>query len=313
MLVALGASPPTRKRRLSARRRPATGSMRTAEHTARALRPAASTATGWPACCRKACASCSTSRWRWSCKPKVLLLDEPTSGVSARREVRDHGHASWRRSRPRRVTVLFVEHDMDIVERYADRVLAFYEGRIIADGAPDACSHDDEVRRYVIGSITRRPRTREAAMLAHRDLDVSIGSVAQLRGVSLEVADGEDGRADRPQRRRQDHADAHASWASCRAQAGSITFRRRDRSTALPAHGRAPLGIGYMPEDRGLVPSSRSRRTSWCRRGPIGSPTPRSALAARLRDDSRGARVRAAQGDCSSPAVSRSWWRWRAR
>ena len=34
------------------------------------------------------------------------------------------------------MTVLFVEHDMDIVERYADRVVAFYDGRIIADGAP---------------------------------------------------------------------------------------------------------------------------------------------------------------------------------
>ena len=36
----------------------------------------------------------------------------------------------------RRITVLFVEHDMDIVERYADRVLAFYDGAVIADGPP---------------------------------------------------------------------------------------------------------------------------------------------------------------------------------
>ena len=38
------------------------------------------------------------------------------------------------------VTVLFVEHDMEIVRRYAERVLAFYDGRIIADGAPEPCS-----------------------------------------------------------------------------------------------------------------------------------------------------------------------------
>jgi branched-chain amino acid transport system ATP-binding protein len=49
------------------------------------------------------------------------------------------------------VTVLFVEHDMDIVARYAQRVLAFADGRIIADGAPAAVLDDAEVRRYVIG------------------------------------------------------------------------------------------------------------------------------------------------------------------
>jgi branched-chain amino acid transport system ATP-binding protein len=83
-------------------------------------------------------------------KPKVLLLDEPTSGVAADEKfgimdlvmgaVRGEG-----------VTVLFVEHDMDIVARYAARVVAFYEGRVIADGAPAQVLGDAEVRRYVIG------------------------------------------------------------------------------------------------------------------------------------------------------------------
>ena len=36
----------------------------------------------------------------------------------------------------RKITVLFVEHDMEIVERFADRVLAFYDGTVIADGTP---------------------------------------------------------------------------------------------------------------------------------------------------------------------------------
>ena len=50
------------------------------------------------------------------------------------------------------VTVLFVEHDMDIVTRYATRVVAFYSGRILADGAPARVLADDEVRRYVTGT-----------------------------------------------------------------------------------------------------------------------------------------------------------------
>jgi branched-chain amino acid transport system ATP-binding protein len=83
-------------------------------------------------------------------RPKLLLLDEPTSGVAADEKfgimdlvmsaLRGHG-----------VTVLFVEHDMDIVSRYAGRVIAFYDGRVIADGAPGKVLRTEEVRRYVIG------------------------------------------------------------------------------------------------------------------------------------------------------------------
>jgi len=51
------------------------------------------------------------------------------------------------------MTVLFVEHDMDIVRRHADRVIAFYSGRIIADDAPEAALGADDVRRYVTGTL----------------------------------------------------------------------------------------------------------------------------------------------------------------
>ena len=84
-------------------------------------------------------------------KPRVLLLDEPTSGVSAEEKfgimqmVLDAARAEG-------ATVLFVEHDMEVVSRFAQRVLAFYDGRIIADAPPrDALAHP-EVKRYVVGS-----------------------------------------------------------------------------------------------------------------------------------------------------------------
>lgn len=83
-------------------------------------------------------------------KPKILLLDEPTSGVLADEKfalmdmVMDAVRAQG-------VTVLFVEHDMEIVNRYTHRVLAFYEGRIIADGEPATVLNDPEVRKYVTG------------------------------------------------------------------------------------------------------------------------------------------------------------------
>jgi len=83
-------------------------------------------------------------------RPRILLLDEPTSGVSADEKfvLMDCVMAAVREGR---VTVLFVEHDMDVVVRYTQRVLAFYEGRIIADGDPAQVLDDVEVRRFVIG------------------------------------------------------------------------------------------------------------------------------------------------------------------
>ena len=86
-------------------------------------------------------------------KPNVLLLDEPTSGVSADEKfaIMDMVMAAVRAER---VTILFVEHDMDIVRRYTQRIVAFYEGRIIADGEPESVLDNDEVRKYVIGGAS---------------------------------------------------------------------------------------------------------------------------------------------------------------
>jgi branched-chain amino acid transport system ATP-binding protein len=83
-------------------------------------------------------------------KPRVLLLDEPTSGVSAEEKfgimqmVLDAVRAEG-------ATVLFVEHDMEVVSRFAQRVLAFYDGRIIADAVPEIALQDPEVKRHVVG------------------------------------------------------------------------------------------------------------------------------------------------------------------
>ncbi len=85
-------------------------------------------------------------------QPKLLLLDEPTSGVSANEKF-PMMDTIMRALAVEAVTVLFVEHDMDIVERYADRVVAFYSGRIIADDTPAAALAAPDVRRYVTGTL----------------------------------------------------------------------------------------------------------------------------------------------------------------
>jgi branched-chain amino acid transport system ATP-binding protein len=84
-------------------------------------------------------------------RPKLLLLDEPTSGVSAEEKFATMDRVIHAVA-PDASTIVFVEHDMEIVSRYADRVVAFYQGRILADGDPQLVLKDPEVRRYVTGS-----------------------------------------------------------------------------------------------------------------------------------------------------------------
>jgi branched-chain amino acid transport system ATP-binding protein len=83
-------------------------------------------------------------------KPKILLLDEPTSGIAADQKfgIMDLVMGAVRGAR---VTVLFVEHDMDIVTHYAQRVIVFHDGQVIGDGDPVRVLATADVRRYVIG------------------------------------------------------------------------------------------------------------------------------------------------------------------
>jgi branched-chain amino acid transport system ATP-binding protein len=92
-------------------------------------------------------------------KPRILLLDEPTSGVSADEKF-PLMDLVLQAIRADQVTVLFVEHDMEVVRRYTQRILAFYDGRVIADGAPEAVLQHPEVRRLVVGEA--RPASEGA-------------------------------------------------------------------------------------------------------------------------------------------------------
>lgn len=90
-------------------------------------------------------------------QPQLVLLDEPTSGVSG--DEKDKVMLKlWRKFRAEDTTVLFIEHDMDIVERYADRVVALYEGEVIASGSPAQVLNEEAVVRLISG---KRP-VREA-------------------------------------------------------------------------------------------------------------------------------------------------------
>jgi branched-chain amino acid transport system ATP-binding protein len=93
-------------------------------------------------------------------KPRVLLLDEPTSGISIEEKF-DLMDVVMRALKNRSITVLFVEHDMDIVERYADRVLAFYDGAVIADGTPAETLDNPRIQELISG-----PKLKPSALAA---------------------------------------------------------------------------------------------------------------------------------------------------
>jgi len=83
--------------------------------------------------------------------PALLLLDEPTSGVAIEEKfaLMDTVMEAVNRSG---AANLFVEHDMEIISRYATRVIAFYDGRVIADGPTAEALANPEVKEFIVGS-----------------------------------------------------------------------------------------------------------------------------------------------------------------
>jgi branched-chain amino acid transport system ATP-binding protein len=93
-------------------------------------------------------------------RPELLLLDEPTSGISAEEKfpLMDIIMGALKEDR---TTVLFIEHDMEIVERYVARVIAFYQGGIICDAPTAEALVDPKVKEFVIGEEYHRTRPQK--------------------------------------------------------------------------------------------------------------------------------------------------------
>jgi branched-chain amino acid transport system ATP-binding protein len=87
----------------------------------------------------------------YALRPKLLFLDEPTSGVSTRDKdkimdiiasvVRGEG-----------ITAVIIEHDMDVVFKYSNRIVVMHQGAILAQGTPDAIRNNDNVAMILLGS-----------------------------------------------------------------------------------------------------------------------------------------------------------------
>jgi branched-chain amino acid transport system ATP-binding protein len=85
-------------------------------------------------------------------RPDIILMDEPTSGVSTRDKTAIMETLVQAAKRLGVKAIIQVEHDMDIVFAYSDRIVALHQGRVLADAAPDALRADDEVVATVLGA-----------------------------------------------------------------------------------------------------------------------------------------------------------------
>ena len=84
-------------------------------------------------------------------RPKLLFLDEPTSGVSTREktQIMDTIAAVVRAGK---ITAVIIEHDMDVVFKYSDRIVVMHDGRILADGPPEEIRQNNEVSTILLGT-----------------------------------------------------------------------------------------------------------------------------------------------------------------
>jgi branched-chain amino acid transport system ATP-binding protein len=104
----------------------------------------------------------------YALKPKLLFLDEPTSGVSTREKapIMDTITAVVRSER---ISAAIIEHDMDVVFKYSDRIVVMHQGAILADGSPDQIRNNEAVTTTLIGTTAGSPPSRGGSRPAPPD------------------------------------------------------------------------------------------------------------------------------------------------
>jgi len=97
--------------------------------------------------------------------PEIILLDEPTSGVSTRDKNKIMEILVSASKRIGIKAIVQVEHDMDIVFGYSDRIVALHQGRVLAEGAPGAIRANEDVVNMVLGRRDRAVAKRNPSPL----------------------------------------------------------------------------------------------------------------------------------------------------
>ena len=178
-------------------------------------------------------------------KPRVLLLDEPAAGVP---ESERHDILAAVAALPREVTVLLIEHDMDLVFSFADRISVLVAGALLVEGPPDEVARDPPGSRRSI--LARRPMSE---LLCIEGLRAGYGEAVVLPDMSLRLAEsqvlallGRNGTGKTTL--------INSIVGITRRFGGSISLGGRDISAMRPDQ-RARAGIGWVPQERNIFRS----------------------------------------------------------
>ena len=186
-------------------------------------------------------------------KPRILLLDEPLAGLAAAERERV---SSLIRSIAANIAVLIVEHDIDRVLGFSQRVTVMNQGEVLMAGTPEEVRSDRRVQEVYTGKGTPpiAPRaaaaSHERAILRFEGVNAFYGKSHILNDASLDVREGEIvallGRNGAGKTTLLKTLAGLVPPAS-----GKIQFDGRDIA-GLPAPDIARLGVGYVPQGRGL-------------------------------------------------------------
>ena len=186
-------------------------------------------------------------------KPQVLLLDEPLAGLAAAERERV---SNLVKNVAANIPVLIVEHDIDRVLGFSHRVTVMNQGEVLMAGTPDEVRADPRVQQVYTGAgtppVTGRTAqtTRDAQVLRFERVNTFYGKSHILNDATLDVREGEIvallGRNGAGKSTLLKTLAGLVPPAS-----GTIQYEGRDIAK-MPAPDIARLGIGYVPQGRGL-------------------------------------------------------------
>ena len=175
-------------------------------------------------------------------EPDLLLLDEPTSGMSPAETAQMIDLIA---SLPRTLSILMIEHDMNVVFSVADRITVLYYGEVLATGTATEIQTNDRVRESISEWRTD--------MLDLDSVNAFYGDSHILHGVSLSVREGQVvcllGRNGAGKT-----TTILTIMGYLKPRPGRIVYNGRDIGQLAP-YRVARLGFGFVPQERGIFPS----------------------------------------------------------
>ena len=185
-------------------------------------------------------------------KPEVLLLDEPAAGVPS---AESHIILDAIERLPEHIAVLIIEHDMDVVFRFAKRVTVMVGGAVFAEGTPREIEANPQVRAVYLGQAGQGagPGRIMASALQLRGVSAGYGETVVIEDIDLKLAPGECisviGRNGVGKTTLLATVMGHTTLHS-----GEVMLDGRSLN-AVPSFRRALAGIGFVPQEREIFPS----------------------------------------------------------